>query len=438
MGKAVVTAVCRRWICGTSNARTMPTPSDGQTEWCNETFFGPQSEDAKVLEEVPSQRRSVYGADMITGSNRDSQEASLPRFLVPVPSLEVPRVWPVGRVTFHPPSESERLLADRTLAGSAAGDLGNEAIRILDQAEGGCIAEVSGAADIDDVIDTLRGSLDALRLLQLARRMTRTTSFGLPGDLYESRVRYVELRDPHAIGVGGIARGDRPGWCFGDESLDDWTDSDAFQFLDSALRSGPVSEGRRRAVLGVRLLVRAAGEHQTDLKMLGMVSALEAWLLTRNRGTQTMLLAQRMAWFGCGRPMNSLCGRDRPACPYLHLDPARDRDRRRLKTLRDLGNRFVEWRCSEWHQVMDWYDARSGPAHGDDPSAVSHEVAEGAEFWVTHQLAEPILEWLRDHEQDPVGDLANALQSIDDPTGWDTMLGALDSPSPPSIPPLPS
>jgi hypothetical protein len=83
---------------------------------------------------------------------------------------------------------------------------------------------------------------------------------------------------------------------------------------------------------------------------------------------------------------------------------------------------------------MDWYDARSGAAHGD-PTAVASNQADQAEFWVAHYLFEPILTWLLDHQVDPVGDLERALDEIEDPIGWDAVIGALDSDDPPMHPP---
>jgi hypothetical protein len=55
----------------------------------------------------------------------------------------------------------------------------------------------------------LRSSLDALRLFHLLRRWSDTTSFGLPGDLYQSRIEYVATWERSA--PGGRFRGDHEG-----------------------------------------------------------------------------------------------------------------------------------------------------------------------------------------------------------------------------------
>jgi hypothetical protein len=51
---------------------------------------------------------------------------------------------------------------------------------------------------------------------------------------------------------------------------------------------------------------------------------------------------------------------------------------------------------------------------------------------------EPILDWLREHPDDPVGDLDATLAAVDGPEGWQAMVDALDAPSPPAAPPLPN
>jgi hypothetical protein len=219
-------------------------------------------------------------------------------------------------------------------------------------------------------------------------------------------------------------------------SLREWQAAPAFQFLSEALTDPNNSEGARRAVSGTRLLARAALEHRTDLKMLGVVGALEAWLLHRGTGSQTQRLARHVAWFGCGRQDNRPCRVERIACPYLCLDPDKGTDRKRISKLRKLGNTWMSWRCSEWHQVVDWYDSRSGAAHGD-PAAVTADEARQAEFWVSHYLAEPIIEWLALHSDDPLGDLQSEMQERRPSKSWPAMLAALDAEQPPSVPPVP-
>lgn len=355
------------------------------------------------------------------------------RFLIPVDGLKVPRSWAVGRAFLHPGADARSLVYESPPFNSSGDVIQNRVFEILDGARDSSVAEVRGVKTIDDAVDAVRASLDTLRLFQLARRTTRSAAFGLPGDLHRSRLDYVAAWDRSAHGFRFF--GDAAGWTFTHESFDDWATSSGFQFLSNALQDPSASDAARRAGIGAQLFSRAALEHRSDLKMLGIVAALEAWLLTRKPGAQTLRLARHVAWFGCGRHANDLCGRDRPICPYLHLKPGIGLDRSRLETLRELGNAHVAWRCAEWHRVMDWYDARSGAAHGD-PTAVDPKEADQAEYWVAHYLAEPILDWLRTHPDDPVGELAKELDRVRQPEGWRQMTAALDVPSPPERPPI--
>jgi hypothetical protein len=357
------------------------------------------------------------------------------RHLIPIEGLKVPCAWRVGRVTLHPGSSGEELLREAPPFETEKYSVRDEVESIIASARDSAIADVPGRGDIDAALDDVRSSLDVLRLFQASRSYTQTTVFGLPGDIYRSKIDYVSVWLKGSA-PGWSYRGDHVGWTFTAELYDDWVSSSAFQFLDASLRDPSATESAQRAVIGAQLLARAVVEHRPDLKMLSVASALEAWLLERQAGPQTLRLARYASWFGCGQHNNDLCGRDRPICPYLHLSPNDKRDRERLRTLRELGGTNVRWRCSEWHRLMDWYDARSDAAHGA-PVAVDTRFASSAEYWATHYLMEPILDWLREHPGDPVGDLETEVNAIADPDGWQAMLVALDSPRPPSEPPLP-
>ena len=359
--------------------------------------------------------------------------SSIPKsVLVPVRTLAVPCAWQVGSIVLHPGANARTLITNAPPLSVPDESLRDKVHEILDSCATSSIAVVHDVDDFNEALEVVAASLSALRLFQLSRRRSTETTFELPGELYSANFDYVAVADRSAPGFAH--RGHHTGWTFSMDSYNDWMASPAFQLLSEALRDRDRTEGTRRAVTGMLLYDRAAMEHRPDLKMIGFASALEAWMTRRSQGSQTMRLARHVTWFGCGAHDDDLCGRSRPICPYLHLSPDRKSDRDRLKTLRDLGNTYGTWRCSEWHRVMDWYDARSDAAHGD-PTAVDAKHASGAEFWISHYLAEPILLWLRDHPHDPVGELEAHLDSIQDPGNWAAMIAALDSSSPPAVPP---
>jgi hypothetical protein len=255
--------------------------------------------------------------------------------------------------------------------------------------------------------------------------MTRTTSFGLPGDVYVARIDYVTVSEGSAPGWRHF--GDHIGWAFAAESYADWCASDAFAFLSDSL-TAPSSEGQHRAVTGARLLARASREHRTDLKLLGVVQALETWLLPRRGGPQARRFARHVTAFACHRDDGRRCGGDATDCPYLRLNPD---DGVRLSTLASLGS---GWICSEWDTAMQWYDARNAAVHGRGHD-VAQKVASSAEFVTAHYLLEPILTWLAAHPEDPIAALETELDTVVDRDAWDMMLAALDAPDPPETPP---
>ncbi|MCP3913485.1 MAG: hypothetical protein GY713_21365 [Actinomycetia bacterium] len=333
------------------------------------------------------------------------------KILIPVPSLTVPEAWRVGRVIFHPSKSARGLITDAPPFDSQGGWLTQAVFEVLDSSATGSIAEVPEASDIHEALEALRSSLSVLRLFQASRRSWTETTFGVGADVGTAVIRYVSIWERSA--PGATVEGHFTGYTFEREALDDWGQSDAFQFLSEALVDQS-DEGRKRAVRGTLLFDRAALEHRPDLRMLGFASALEAWFHGEERGPKKYRLARHVAWFGCGTHNGDLCGRARPICPYLHLRPT---DQKRLLTLRGLGNTYTSWRCSEWHRVMDWYDARSAVAHGE-LNEVSKKEGDQPEFWISHYLAEPILLWLRDHPSDPTGELQRLLNSQPDPAGW--------------------
>jgi hypothetical protein len=357
-------------------------------------------------------------------------EATPQRFLLPVPSLGVPEPWTVGAVTIHPGSKASDLISDSPPASYPDGTPNEIVDEILASADGGAIAEVEQAG-IDEALEAVNASLGVLRLFQASRRQFTETTFGMPGDLQPAVIQYVVTGKWATFGA--TRKGHYEGYSFSADSLEDWNTSPAFQYLSRALVSQE-DDGARRAVTGALLFDRAALELRADLKMIGFTSALEAWLLVRRGQAQTKRLARHVSWFGCGAHNGELCGRARPICPYLHLSPDEPADRRRLDRLQALGNSYTAWRCSEWHRVTDWYEARSDAAHGG-LNTVEPSHASQAEFWISHMLVEPILIWLRDHPVRPVEDLEQLLSSNADPASWPQMLTALDTNPPPTSPP---
>jgi hypothetical protein len=305
-------------------------------------------------------------------------------------------------------NETERLFGHQ--------HIGDIASQIADELEHGTVAVID-AADIDAALHLVTLATDLLRVFQRVRYSTyRTTMFGLPGQLYQSNVRYLTAGDVR--GPGFHCRGEVLGWTFGDQVRTAWLSSPAFTSV-AALVGGddPLDEGHRRALLGVQLLSQAILEHRPPFKILNLVIALESMLLERLNEPQMLRLLRRVTSFTCGRPDGSLCGRDRPACQLLALDPRSKTDRQQLDKLRKLAERDVRWGCSEWFKYCEWYGWRSSIAHGDDTPVTAEDVSK-AEYWILRWTAEPVLLWLVEHPVAPLAELDEALADLEPVPDW--------------------
>jgi hypothetical protein len=358
-------------------------------------------------------------------------ESVVGRFIFPIPTLNVPRHWTVGRVDFWPGTDLAMLLADAPARGGANRNYAEQIDEMIAAAAGHAVAVIDAPPD-DNIVaamDDVRTALDILRLFQQRSTRDHTTWFSLPGELYQATIWYLATGTTTA--VGGMYRGKHSGWTFNNDAYDDWIASVPFQFLSTAAANPTATEGSRRAVVGAQLYSRAAAEHRADLKMLGVIAAMEALLVDhRNQGSQSLTLARNVTWFTCHLPNGPACGRDLDMCPALYIRPKSDK---RLRRLRELAKVSPFWECTQWCTVRDWYDQRSTAAHGSNIVNDNMNEAERAEYHFTHYLIEPVLDWLRLHPTNPIGDLQRTIDNVAAPIDWQATLAALDTGNP--IPP---
>lgn len=337
--------------------------------------------------------------------------------MLPVEGLAVEQPWTLGPVVIHTAASLTVRLsgeASEGVLGDTARD-GGLARRLIAETPSACVAEVE-AVDVDAALDRLVTALDILRVFQQCRFGTsRTTTFGLPGQVYRSSIRYVR------VGPGGGAgfrhRGDVLGWTFTAEAARLWYEPNHFRWLAENVGTADLALGPNKALLGVQLLSQAILEHRPQFKLLSLVMALETMLLDREGSSQVLRLCRRAAYLTCGVAEQSLCGRDRDSCCCLTLDPARDNGRRALGRVRGLAEIDTRWRCSEWLRYLRWYDLRSAIVHGD-ATAIDEEEVSRAQYRIVHYALEPLLSWLISNPVDPLGDLDAALDALPPPPDW--------------------
>ena len=349
----------------------------------------------------------------------------MPVFYFPVEGLELTQPWNIGSVTVYPADSPPPVLlpALRQAQANSPAQAFAALLEAKDPPSKRALIEVP-AQSKEIAWTTASIALDVLRVYQhVGNEWLRVTEFGLPGQVRSFTVVYGQVQDDERVGLGVWAPGDATGWSFDDEQHKAWTQSKAFQFVASAVGQDDTNEGQRRALIGVELLSLAILELRPAAVVLNVVAALEALLLEERPSSQTYTLAQRGAYFGCGRYENSLCGRERDTCPFLGLDPSKESERRQLKQSIERTRSEPGWRCAEFLRIIDWYEDRSGIVHGK-ATRVPDRTASRAEFWVMRWHIEAILEWIADHPDDPVGDLERAIRALPSPPDWEAIIAA--------------
>lgn len=337
-------------------------------------------------------------------------------FIIPIEGLTVTAPCRVGSVRISPRDKLSSLDAARAVREAWSPE--ERFDRGVAEMKCDAFAEIE-AETVDSALDVIEDAVDVLRVYQQARALGRCGVFGLPGDTQRTTFFYAQVGE--RTGFGGRFRGDVLGWTFTESSLADFSNSPAFRFVADTVGAATPSEGARRALLGVELLSQAILAHRPGLKLLWVVQALEAMLLrsddhSRQR-PKNLCLARYVAFFGCGSVEDDLCGRQRPTCPYLALDPTEKKNADELRKLSRRADSDPWWRCSEWTRVVEWYDLRNRAAHGEGRLVASKD-ASTAEYWVLHYLLEPILEWLSLHQKQPLDALELAVAALPDPPDW--------------------
>jgi hypothetical protein len=336
-------------------------------------------------------------------------------FFVPIEGLTLTEPWDLGPIRLHTAASLDAVLASgakRLLDHEVIGQISRE---IAEEMRQGTAAQVD-ARDIDEALDLVTVATDILRVFQKTQyNMSKTTMFGLSGQIYRSRIRYIATGEVN--GPGFRNRGEVLGFTLNHDAHNTWDDLSVFPRLAALVGENQTADGHRRALVGVQLLSQAILEHRPAFKVLNLIIGLESMLLDRRSESQGFRLARRASYFTCGRWNDSMCGRDRPSCQALSLDPGSNAKRQSLKRFRELAEMDSRWRCSEWLNYLRWYDSRSSVAHGDD-SAVDQEDAGRAEYWVLSWTAEPVLRWLLDHPDNPLEALDDALASLRPVRPW--------------------
>ncbi|MFZ0180291.1 MAG: hypothetical protein WAL84_10545 [Candidatus Dormiibacterota bacterium] len=337
-------------------------------------------------------------------TDRTDQPELVPehRYLLSVAELNLGREWLVGRVRLHPKGTTRALIAEQRQAAGQGGP--DWYLKYLDERvehfDEFTVAEVS-CSDAREAYGHVADALAVVRLLQHMRAPmvdTDEQTFGLPGETSQWRMEYIDLLAGPAGGwfSGGVF----PGWEFTDTDYEAFQNDPGLQFLSVALAKDSRSRLEQRAVLGVRLLSTSTLQDDPDLKLLAAVMALEVLIGDDREVPKKFRLARRHAFLACSVPQKSMCGRDRPSCPYIALDPDNKTDGNTLKALRTraaAGETRVL--CSEYLHMIALYDARNAAVH-DGSVGADLKAVRNALYRFYRWLVPQVYAWYADHPSD--------------------------------------
>ena len=310
------------------------------------------------------------------------------RYLLPVRELTLTREWVVGRVRFLPSGATRALVAecrggsDRRFPERYDKRVDEGVAKRLDEST---VAEVF-CAEPEAAYEHVADALAVLRLLQhqLSPMVdTDWQTFGLPGQAAQWHIEFLNLTNGAADGF--LRGGAQPGWAFSDDDHSAFQADSGLQFLSHAMAKEHRTRLERRSVLAARLLSTSTLEQDPDQKLLAAVMAVEVLLGDEDSGPQKFRLARRHAFLTCLVPTREMCGRDRPSCRYLALDPAHSAQRHAITALVDLAQSDVTIRCTMYLDVIGLYDARSRAVH---------EGTAGADLEAVGKALYPVYRWM--------------------------------------------
>jgi hypothetical protein len=259
------------------------------------------------------------------------------------------------------------------------------------------------APDAKSGYDRVADALRVLRLFAAWRSpMTNTEreSFGLAGELPFSTAEYVDLTAGPAH--GWFREGPVPWVEFTSEDWTTFQNSPGIQFLVSCLEIAPASASplQRRALLGQRLLNDAILDQDPDRKVVSLVVGIEVLFGESDWQGKGYGLARRIAFMTCSVAHQSMCGRDRPSCPYLALDPSK-RPPQELKDLVDNASVANHTWCARYLEVIRLYGWRNASVH-DGTCKATWEQVRNLGWPIYCWLLPAFFDWCAAHPTDDV------------------------------------
>jgi hypothetical protein len=262
------------------------------------------------------------------------------------------------------------------------------------------------AEEREDAVDLAEAALDVLRAYLDTRSHFEMASFGLRHGVLGGHVDYADLKNG---GLGGFRIGHFTGVGLDRDAIDGFLASPFSTVAGAAVGATDANQAQRRALVATKLASQALISQDPSIRTVHAMAAAEVLLFGPSETFKTYVLARRAIFLLCRHQDGRLCGRGRASCVVLTTDPAIGGTDELVK-IRKVGNADFRWRCSDWHEVLDWYSARSQVVH--EGETVARTPASQLVFWLTHRLLPAALDWFAEHPDDPDGAMAIALAEL--------------------------
>ena len=326
-------------------------------------------------------------------------------FVVPIEGLITPRRFNVGPVTFYPSSDDLTFI-DTT---NQTSDYSTLIARPADQYRAVAVVENES---IELALAIIEQAIHVFRVFQYGlMQVAHYTHFGLPGDIHQRNIVFYHQEDTRS-GYGFKSVGLHLGFELQHAGIDSWEQHAApLQLAASAIGSDTATNGAKRALRGVELFAQSILVRDPDLRVLLVMASLDGMLKPDNKMSRTLILAKKLTYMSCWKTGG--CGHfNGQPCPYVLFNPDLEEDRELLIKLRTISRTDTRWLCTYWAGVIEWYETRSGMAHGN-PEGTDPNEASAFAYWSYHKYVNPTLVWLMEHSDNPITDLDAALRSLE-------------------------
>jgi len=325
-------------------------------------------------------------------------------FAIPIEGLSIARSFRVGCVEILPSAKELPFLEEVDWNE----DFGARIKRDDDQHR--AIAVVHSTS-IDGALGILEEAINVLRVFQFGMTNFRHyTHFGLPGEIRPSKIFFFEYGEK-AKGPKFKSLGLHLGFNFREEAINRWENmSTGLQLAADAIDNPSATEGSRKALLGVLLFSQSILTRDPDLRVLLVIAALEGMLAPEKIGSYKYTMARQLTYLACWTSGGCRNIQGKP-CAVLMLDPSKPKIPELLGKLKYLADSDTKWRCSYWTDLIDWYDIRSGIAHGR-PEGIEQREAEDLSFRSYRDYLAPLLKWFAEHPKNPLSDLEAEISDL--------------------------